>query len=142
MEHTVCFIGHRDVYDEERIRRLLYDAVEQEIKNGAKLFYLGGCGGFDRIAAGMVWELKRKYPQITSVLVLAYLNKETDTALYDKTTYPPIENVPPRFAISRRNRWMVDQADTVIAYVIRDWGGAARTLNYAVRKNKRILLLE
>ncbi len=45
---------------------------------------------------------------------------------YDETTYPPPENTPLRYAISRRNKWLVAQADTIIAYIICSWGGAAR----------------
>jgi uncharacterized phage-like protein YoqJ len=136
---TVTFCGHGDLYGDEEVRRWLYNTLEQEIRSGADLFYLGGYGGFDRMAAGVVWELKKTYPQITSVLVLAYLNQEIDTEHYDETSYPPLEEVPQRFAISRRNRWMVDQADTVIAYVLHDWGGAVQTLQYAMRKHKRIV---
>lgn len=34
---------------------------------------------------------------------------------------------------------MVDQADAVVAYVTHSWGGAAATLQYVERKNKRII---
>lgn len=51
----------------------------------------------------------------------------------------PLETVPRRFAISRRNRWMVDAADVVVACVLHDWGGAAATLQYARQKGKRII---
>ena len=34
---------------------------------------------------------------------------------------------------------MVEQADVVIAYVTHDWGGAAKTLEYAVRKKSQII---
>ena len=71
--------------------------------------------------------------------MLPYLNREYNTDLYDDTTYPPLEEVPARFAISRRNEWMVDNADVVVAYVTHDWGGAATTLQYAKRKKKRII---
>ena len=93
------------------------------------------------MAAGVVRELKKKYPHIKSVLVLAYLNREVDMEYYDETIYPPLENVPPRYAISKRNEWLVAQADTVIAYVAYSWGGAAKTLRYAQRKHKRIVNL-
>ena len=59
---------------------------------------------------------------------------------YDGTVYPPLESVPRRFAISRRNEWMVQESDTVVAYVTHGWGGAAKTLDYARRKNRRIIL--
>ena len=83
--------------------------------------------------------VKFKYRTIRSTLVIPYLNREYNTELYDNTTYPPLEDVPMKFAISRRNEWMVDQADVVVAYVTHGWGGAAATLQYAERKNKRII---
>ena len=83
--------------------------------------------------------VKFKYRTIRSTLVIPYLNREYNTELYDNTPYPPLEDVPMKFAISRRNEWMVDQADVVVAYVTHGWGGAAATLQYAERKNKRII---
>ena len=71
--------------------------------------------------------------------MLAYLNAAQDISGYDGTLYPPLETVPRRFAISRRNRWMVDADDAVVAYVFHDWGGVAATLRYAKQKAERIL---
>ena len=136
---TVTFCGHSDCYENDEIRQRLYKTVETEILNGADLFYLGGYGHFDSMAARVVWELKKKYPHIQSVLVLAYLNREVDMKYYDGTTYPPLENTPLRYAISKRNEWLVEQADTVIAYVDHGWGGAAQTLRFAKRKHKTII---
>ena len=137
----VAFCGHNEIGIGEEIRQRLYRAVEREIQNGAELFYLGGYGHFDSMAAGVVWELKKRYPHIKSILVLAYLNRKVDMKYYDGTTYPPIENTPLRYAISKRNEWMVTQADTVIAYVTHGWGGAAQTMRYAQRKHKTIINL-
>ena len=36
-----------------------------------------------------------------------------------------------KHAIPRRNRWMVDRAQVLLAYVTRDFGGAYDTLRYA-----------
>ena len=79
------------------------------------------------------------YPHIQSVLVLSYLDREYDTSAYDESIYPPLEHVPKRYAISRRNEYMVDAADTVVAYVVYGFGGARNTLRYAERKQKRII---
>ena len=62
-----------------------------------------------------------------------------DESGYDWTVYPGLENVPRRFAISHRNRYMVDKADFVVAYVTHSWGGAAQTLEYANQKKKSII---
>lgn len=34
---------------------------------------------------------------------------------------------------------MVDEADVVAAYVLHDWGGAAKTLDYAMKKRKTVI---
>lgn len=139
---VVTFCGHRDVSQPDAVRAWLTDCVETLIREGATDFYLGGYGAFDRIAASVVWKMKEKYPDICSVLVIPYLNQEVDTSHYDLTTFPPLEKVPKRFAISRRNQWMVQVADAVVAYVCHSLGGAATMLEYAQRKRKRIILYD
>lgn len=58
---------------------------------------------------------------------------------FDGTIYPPLETVPLKYAISKRNEWMIDQADMVVSGVTHDWGGAATTMKYAQTKKKRII---
>ena len=135
----VTFCGHREVQESEKVRKWLYETVEGLIREGADYFYLGGYGQFDTMAAGVIRELKQKYPRIRSALVLPYLDREYDASGYDESIYPPLENVPRRYAISRRNEYMVDTADVVVAYVVCGFGGASKTLEYAERKHKRII---
>lgn len=137
---VVTFCGHRNLSQNDTVRNWLYDTVEQLIQYGADDFLLGSYGGFDQCAASVVWELKQKYPHVHSTLVLPYLDKQVDDTKYDDTTYPPLEKVPKRYAISKRNEWMVNEADIVVAYVTHNWGGAATTLAYARRKKKEIVL--
>lgn len=135
----VTFCGHREVQEPEKVRKWLYETVSGLIREGADVFYLGGYGGFDRIALSVVNKAKETHPGLRAVLVLPYLDRSMDLDAYDGSIYPPLEKVPRRFAISRRNRWMVDQADVVVAYVIHEWGGAATTLRYAEAKKKTII---
>ena len=135
----VTFCGHREVNKPEKIWKWLYETVEELILEGADCFYLGGYGQFDAMAADVVRELKQKYQGIRSVLVLPYLDREYDTSGYDESIYPPLENAPRRYAISKRNEYMVDKADVVVAYVVYGFGGASKTLRYAERKHKRIV---
>lgn len=102
------------------------------------LAILAAMGAFDLPANEVLCELKCQYHIHTS-LVLPYLDRVYMSEMYDDTIYPPLEGVPRRFAISRRNEWMVDQADVVVAYVNHGWGGAAATLRYTERKKKRIV---
>ena len=139
---TVTFCGHGDKYYSDDFRKRLYDTVEELIKKGAKEFLLGGYGSFDSMAAVVVRELKQAYPKIRSTLVIPYLDRKYDNmGYYDAFVYPPIEQAPKRLAIIKRNEWMVDNSDVVIAYVDHDWGGAARTYAYAVRRKKVVNLI-
>ena len=135
----VTFCGHSRVSNTAAVADALKTVVEELISEGADEFYLGGYGEFDSIAAHVVYDLKALHPEIKSYLVIPYLNREYYTKLYDDCIYPPLESVPLKFAISKRNEWMVDQADVVVAHVLYSWGGAAATLNYAKRKKKRII---
>ena len=139
---VVTFSGHSEVYQQEAVSRWLKDVVERLISQGADMFLVGGYGTFDSLACATVWEMKKQYPHIESVLVLPYPDKRVDTSRYDGTTYLPIENVPRRYAIVHRNQWMIEKADVVVAYVTHDWGGAAAMTRYASKKKRRVIFYE
>ena len=61
---------------------------------------------------------------------------------YGETMLPEgIESVHPRYAISWRNKWMLNESDMVICYIIHSWGGAARYVEMARKKHKTIIEL-
>lgn len=71
-------------------------------------------------------------------MVLACLPRKEDAEEYGADTLFPegVENVPPRYAIDRRNRWMIDKADYVVTYVSTPSGGAAKFKMLAEKKRK------
>ena len=135
----VAFCGHSDVMNPDVVRRWLEQTIGDLIQRGATTFYLGGYGSFDRLAASALQKVSADNPSIESILVLPYLNRDVEDDLYDGAIYPPLENVPKRLAIIKRNEWMVDHADVIVAYVLHEWGGASAMLQYAVRKGKEIM---
>ena len=135
----VTFCGHSKLYKPEAFSNWLDMILPSLIEGGADTFYLGGYGDFDALAASAVRRQKETYPHIELILVLAYLDRDIDTSYYDDSTYPPLERVPRRYAILRRNEWMVSASDVVVSGVTHSWGGAARTLEFAQRKNKVVL---
>ena len=111
---------------------------------GSLQFYLGGYGDFDSLCLRTLRELKKEFQDIELIFITPYLDKnysKLDFAKYhyDDVIFPPLESVPRKFAILKRNEWMVEEADLVIAYVMYSWGGAAKTLEYAKRKKVRII---
>ena len=135
----VTFCGHREIAQSTEVEEWLQTVIHGLIEQGATTFYLGGYGAFDGLAASVLRKEKKNHPWIEVILVLAYLNGRQDAVGYDGTVYPELEKIPRRFAILHRNRWMVQSADVVVAYVLHDWGGAATTLRYAEKKRKKII---
>lgn len=142
----VTFCGHRDFVETAEAENQLTMFLEKYARENVRLvFYNGGYGNFDYFAAKCVQRMQEQYSNIRNCLVLPYIDQPfldriaVFTNRFDETIYPPLENVPRRYAIIRRNEWMVDSADVVIACVKYSWGGAARTLEYARRKRKNII---
>jgi len=138
------FFGHRDTG--EQIRPALAAEIERNITDKhIDTFYVGGYGNFDRMASGILSALKGRYPHISVFRILAYLpTKAEDHPPADQppTLFPDgLELVPRRYAITHRNRWIVDASDTIIAYVTASYGGAYDALKYARQKHKTIVNL-
>ena len=142
---TIAFIGHAAVSSEDRIE----ETVKEQIRKHTALAehvtcYLGGYGDFDRICARVCNSLRRERPMET-VYVTPYIGPAAQEkikemihcGLYDTVLYPPIENVPLKFAIAKRNEWMMTNADLIVAYVTHNWGGAYKFLQMAKRKKKK-----
>jgi len=120
---TATFFGHRDA--PQNITEKLSATIEGLIVHrGIDEFYVGDSGAFDRMVYGELSRLKKKYPFIRYCVVLAYMPTERKK-IDAPTLYPEgLERVPPRFAISYRNRFMAERADIAVVYVKNSWGGA------------------
>ncbi len=141
----VCtFFGHRQVPEqiEARLRKTLVDLIEKE---HVSEFYVGNQGGFDRMAMYVLRLLKKEYPQINYSVVLAYMpveNNKDGLERFSQTIYPEgLETIPPKFAISERNRWLIKHSDIVITYVKHSWGGAAQFKELSEKRGKRVINL-
>lgn len=148
---TVCtFAGHREVY-QANISEALDQALAEIIENDNSIrFLVGGMGEFDKMCASAVRRAKRKYPntEIRLELVLPYLtndineNKSFYEMSYDNIIVPfELAGVHYKSVITKRNRWLVDNSDWLIAFVYRDFGEAYTTLRYAEKKGLQIVNL-
>lgn len=109
-EMSVCtFFGHRDCPAslKPKLRAVVVDLIEQ---HGVDRFYVGRQGSFDAMTRAVLRELAEVYPHISYAVVLERLPGQKDEAVWDfsDTIFPEgLEIVPPRFAIARRNEWML-----------------------------------
>ena len=136
---TVTFFGHRDAPIDIKplIKATLTDLIEN---HNATTFYVGNNGNFDLLVQSVLKELSTLYP-IDYSIVFAYLpDKKSEQKNFENTIYPEgLETVPKRFAISKRNEWMLKQSDTVITYVTHPSSGAWEWVKKAEKLHKVII---
>ena len=139
----VCtFFGHRDALGLDE--RVLENALREQIEGGADQFYVGHQGEFDRMVFVCLQKLRERYPHISVTVVLAYLTgKKSGAAVYGGCSIYPegLESVPPRFAIDKRNEWMIRQADICLCYVTSPGGGAHKFMKRAERAGLTVINL-
>ena len=142
---TITFCGHSNcLFSDEEKEKLKQLLIKEIRKNPTCKFYLGGYGDFDSLCLRTLRGLKKEFQDIELIFITPYIDKnysklEFAKYHYDDVIFPPLESIPRKFAILKRNEWMVDSADLVIAYVKYSWGGAAKTLEYAKRKKVPII---
>ena len=141
----VCtFFGHREVQNSGETRKKLNDTIRKLIENnGAKTFYVGNNGSFDHLVLETLREISKEY-KINYSVVLAYLDFNKDYCDYrsDETIYPEnLEKTPLRFAIDKRNLFMIEKSDIAVSYINRSIGGAAKQVEICEKKGLKIIKL-
>lgn len=145
--YRVAFIGHRELFN--------IVAIENEIEEIAKglmrkhefvEFYIGRNGDFDILAASAIKRAQISCETNNSelILVLPYSVKDECyyEEYYDNIYYPLDPKTHYKNAIQKRNEWLVENCDMLIAYVEPNRvGGAMTTLQYAKKRGVNIINL-
>ena len=143
----ICFFGHSEAYCSDEVRHRLVVLLSDLVNEGDCEFWFGGYGRFDDMAYSCASHVTSSF-EIKKIFVTPYITEsyqknqlEYKKYKYDCMIYPEIESVPLRFAISARNRWMVENADIVICYINHLSGGAYTAIKHAKKHCKRIINL-
>ncbi len=146
-ELSCCFTGHRklsDDFDEKKLRK----SIRELIKSGYTTFYCGMAYGFDLLCGLILAQYKKKYNlKIVACIPCADQSKyfsDDDKKIYEKVRRVCDEEVVlyekyRNGCMHERDRYMVDRSDTVIAYLNDEKSGTAYTVNYAYKKEKKII---
>ncbi len=133
----VTFFGHRDITGD--IGKALEMTIINVIKKySVDMFYVGNQGGFDRLVQNTLEKLSTSY-NIDYRIVLAYMPIQDDKLSHRTIVFDGFEQSPPKYAIPKRNHWMIDKSDIVITYVTHNIGGAAKFKNIAYKKGKIVI---
>ena len=137
---TVTFFGHKNTPEsiKKDLQFVIFDLIEQQ---NASTFLVGNHGNFDSIVNHTLIELKNKYPHIKHYTILAYMPVENNANhCYENTILPEdVAIAHPKFAISKRNDWMLKKSDAVICYISHSHGGASKYYEKAKRMGKVVI---
>jgi len=140
----ITFCGHADFRGDKESEKEMMAIFEEEIGDADCEMLFGEYGKFDSFAFSCGQKYRKQHTGVKLIFVTPYvraLSQKTDACKFDEIIYPCQESIPYRFAILHRNRWMVERAGLIIAFVNRSWGGAYQSYLHAKRKQKRIINL-
>lgn len=145
---VITFFGHSELTgDSGELRCKTLAAMRSLLEADPECtFYCGHKGQFDFLCEKCLDELKKSFKHLKKVYITPYFDVKWQkgelrriAGQFDEIIFPPpCESCPPKYAWTRRNRWMVDEADIIISGVKYDWGGAAAALGYAASRGKKI----
>jgi len=140
---SICtFFGHSECYGLDAA--VLRNTIEDLIKQGITEFLVGNHGQFDGMVFSCLQDLSKDYPEISYSVALAYLSahKEEYDIYHGHSFYPEGQEIgPAKFAIERRNRYMISVADVCLCFVNRTFGGAYKFARMAKNRGLQIINL-
>lgn len=145
--YRVTLFGHRDLSKQQMIEKALYPLLRDLIQTNPYVeFYIGRNGEFDKFVASVIKRAQKAFGNENSemTLVLPYIQKDMEyyDQYYDRIMIPDgVEKAYPKGAITKRNRWMIEQCDLLICYVEHKNGGAYAARKYAEKLGKKIINL-
>lgn len=138
--YRVSFIGHKENDDFSFVEEQVYNVVDDLISTKEYVeFYVGRNGEFDSLVTSVIKQVKRDREDSNSslILVLPYeiANIEDYENFYDEVIFPrELYKVHFKSAITKRNEWFIENSDLLVAYVVRNTGGAAQCLKKALQR--------
>lgn len=156
---SCCFSGHRPQklpwkYDERDVRCIEYKekllaVISAVYESGISHFICGMALGCDMYCAEAVISLKRVYPDITLEAAVPYLGQESAWVEKSRIRYREIlkhcdkvtviQDAYTPGCMMRRNRYMVDTANVLIACYDGKPGGTWNTIKYAEKNDKEVI---
>ncbi len=149
LEKTCSVTGHRVIKNDINIS-VLREVFIKLINDGKDTFLIGMAVGFDTVCFKILQELKEYY-NIKLVACIPCLDQDKSFTCSQREVYKKIlndadekvlvsENYTP-YCMHKRNAYMIDNSDTLVAYLREEKGGTFNTVKYAKSKNKKIIYI-
>lgn len=141
MNKVCAFLGNATIWNTREVMDKIKLTAIDLIKNkGVDTFLVGTKGEFETLSHKMLEQIQCDYPDIKIMLVIAYAQDlEKCPYNFDDVYYPPKSELGyKRWSIAKRNEWIIDQTDYIIA-CNQYQGRAYDYCQKAKRKGKEII---
>ena len=163
MQYTACFTGHRPKslpcgYNEEhyacikikaQLRRMIVGLIE---KKNVTHFISGAAIGVDVWAMEIVFELKEEYTNITLEAAVPCRSQAAGWNVKNKERYDHLLSLCDKITLvqeyytsdcmMKRNRYMVDNSNYVVAVWNGKPSGTGNTIKYAAQQGKPVYCID
>lgn len=150
--HCCCFTGHRPEklsLSETEVKTLLEKAIDMAIENGFTTFITGMASGVDIWVAEIMLEKRKHNMALHLICAVPHPGFEKRKTKYEEERYKHIIDDADytqmicdhyfRACYQRRNEFMVDQSNLVIAVWNGEKSGTKNTIDYANRKGVKVV---
>lgn len=144
----VAVSGHR-VLKKDFDKAKLADILQKLILQNYLIFYIGMARGFDLACFKELLQLKIIYTNVKIIACVPCANQDRYYSIIEREAYKNYLNLSDEVIVlndryingcmQQRNRYMVDNSDTLFTYIYKNNGGTFYTLNYAKQKDKQII---
>ena len=152
--NTCCFFGHRTINVTTELKVKLNKIIKKLIiENNVDTFLFGSKSQFNNLCYEQVTKIKEKYPHIKRIYVRAeysIINETYEDYLlenYEDTYYPKNAVGAGKAVYVERNCVMINDSHFCVVYCKEDYSplnrksGTKLALDYAIKKNKKIIVL-
>lgn len=154
---SCCFTGHRsyklglDNSASLNLKKKLKEVILGMAEEGINVFYTGMAQGIDLWAAAAVIEVRREKNNVRLISAVPFYGQENGWSLQDRVEYLRIlDACDESYILSTsyypkcyfvRNEFMVDRCERVLAVYNGKGGGTKYTVDYALRQEKQVVII-
>lgn len=137
----ICtFFGHRDA--PESIKEKLESEIHLLIKRGVKKFIVGNNGNFDYLVQDILKYISQAQNDIKYNIVLSKINERAVNGCQYSTIFPEgFEFAHPRFAIYKRNDWLIKNSNIALVYVTNKYSNSYKWVQKALSNGLKVINL-
>ncbi|MBQ7788681.1 MAG: hypothetical protein IJ398_03405 [Clostridia bacterium] len=134
------FFGHKDT--PLNIKQILENSIKYMINTlHIKRFFVGNNGNFDFLVQRVLKQIAST-TDINYSIVISHINETTLSGDENASLFPEgLEKALPKFAISKRNEWLLQNASFAIVYMKNKFSNCYKWVQKANKKGLTIINL-